>query len=95
VKDFLDALSVEDRAEVAAAMADVRIEGLRVARHIRGEIYEVRAEGPRTSVRVLFAQEGNKGRILLALDAFEKKTQKTPDRLIRLAAKRLADWRGR
>ncbi|MGH2671351.1 MAG: type II toxin-antitoxin system RelE/ParE family toxin [Actinomycetota bacterium] len=88
-------MSVEDRAEVAAAMADVRIEGLRVARHIRGDLYEVRAEGPRASVRVLFAQEGNKGRILLALDAFEKKTQKTPDRLIRLAAKRLADWRGR
>ena len=95
VKHFLDGLSVEDRAEVAAAMADVRIEGLRVARHIRGEIYEVRAEGPRASVRVLFAQEGNKGRILLALDAFEKKSQKTPDRLIRLAEKRLADWRGR
>jgi len=57
-------------------MADVRAEGLRVARHLRGEIYEVRAEGARVSVRVLFAQEGEKGRVLLALEAFEKKTQK-------------------
>jgi phage-related protein len=32
---------------------------------------------------------------LLALEGFEKKTQKTPDRLIRLAEKRLADWRSR
>lgn len=95
MKRFLDGLPADDRAEVAAAMADVRTEGLRVARHLRGDIYEVRAEGPRASVRILFAQEGKKGRVLLALGGFEKKTQKTPDRLIRLAETRLADWRSR
>jgi phage-related protein len=94
VKEFLDGLSVEDRAEVAAAMADVRIEGLRVARHLRGDISEVRAEGQR-SVRILFAQEGKKGRVLLALEGFEKKSQKTPDHLIRLAERRLTGWRAR
>ena len=94
VKKFLDGLSIEDKAEVAAAMADVRIQGLRVARHLRRDIYEVRAEGQR-SIRILFAQEGKKGRVLLALEGFEKKTKKTPDRLIRLAEKRLAEWRGR
>ena len=95
MKGFLDGLSAEDRAEVAAAMADVRREGLRVSRHLRGEIYEVRAEGPNVSVRLLFAQEGEKGRVLLALEGFEKKTGKSPDRLIQLAEKRLADWRSR
>lgn len=95
MKRFLDGLSAVDRAEVAAAMADVRKEGLRVARHLRGEIYEVRADGSRVSVRILFAQEGEKGRVLLALEGFEKKTQKTPDRLVRLAETRLADWRSR
>ncbi|MBA3728438.1 MAG: type II toxin-antitoxin system RelE/ParE family toxin [Actinobacteria bacterium] len=95
MKGFLDTLSPEDRAEVAAAMADVRADGLRVARHLRGEVYEVRADGPGASVRILFAEEGKKGRVLLALEGFEKKTQKTPDRLIRLAEKRLADWRSR
>lgn len=45
VKDFIDSLSDEDAAEVAATMADVRRQGLSVARHLRGEIYEVRAEG--------------------------------------------------
>jgi phage-related protein len=88
-------LAAEDRAEVVAAMADVRMEGLRVARHVRGDIYEVRAHGPHVSVRLLFAQEGEKGRVLLALEGFEKKTQKTPDRLIRLAEKRLTAWRSR
>jgi phage-related protein len=76
-------------------MADVRLEGLRLARHVRGDIYEVRAEGPRVSVRILFSQEGKKGRVLLALEGFEKRTQKTPDRLLRLAERRLADWRSR
>jgi phage-related protein len=95
VKEFLDGLAAEDRAEVVAAMADVRMEGLRVARHVRGDIHEVRAQGPHASMRLLFAQEGEKGRILLALEGFEKKTQKTPDRLIRLAEKRLAGWRSR
>jgi phage-related protein len=95
VKRFLGSLSAGDRAEVAAAMADVRREGLRVAHHLRGEIYEVRADGARVSVRVLFAPEGEKGRVLLALEGFEKKTRKTPDRLVRLAEARLADWRSR
>jgi hypothetical protein len=35
--------------------------------------------------RVLFAAEGQKSQILLAVEAFEKKTQRTPPRLIDLA----------
>jgi phage-related protein len=80
---------------VVAAMADVRTEGLRVARHLREEIYEVRADGPHVSVRILFAEEGRKGRVLLALGGFEKKAQKTPEHLIRLAQRRLVEWRSR
>ena len=94
MKKFLDTLPIEDRAEVVAAMTDVKVGGLRVARHLRGDIYEVRAEGQR-SIRILFAQEGKKGRVLLALEGFEKNSQKTPEHLIRLAEKRLADWRAR
>jgi phage-related protein len=54
----------------------------------------VRAEGDRQSFRVLFAQEG-RGRVLLALEALSKKTQRTPPEAIRLAERRLADWRAR
>lgn len=95
VKGFIDGLSDEDAAEVAAAMADVREAGLSVARHLRGDIYEVRAEGHHVALRILFAQEGKKGRILLALEGFAKTTRKTPPRLIELAERRLADWRAR
>jgi len=43
VKEFIAELSDTDAAAVAAAMKDVEESGLSVARHLRGEIYEVRA----------------------------------------------------
>lgn len=95
VKEFLDKLSDEDAAEVIAAMAEVRDEGLQVARHLHREIYEVRADGRNATFRILFAPEGKKGRVLLALEGFSKKTRKTPRRLIELAERRLAEWRAR
>ena len=95
IKAFIDGLSDVDAAAVVAAMKDVRETGLVAARHLRGEIYEVRADGDRQTFRILFAPEGQRGQILLALDGFSKKTQKTPPEKIRLAEKRLADWRRR
>lgn len=76
-------------------MAEVATEGVKVARHLRGDIYEVRADGGRHTYRLLFAVEGRKGQVLLALEAFSKKTQKTPPGKIDLAAQRLAEWRDR
>jgi phage-related protein len=95
VKEFIDELNDVDAAAVVAAMKDVAREGLSTARHVRGEIYEVRAAGDRSSYRVLFALEGRRGAVLLALEAFRKSTQRTPPRLIDLAERRLADWRRR
>ncbi len=45
VKEALDGLSDPDLASVAAAMREVREQGLRAARHLDGDIYEVRADG--------------------------------------------------
>jgi phage-related protein len=95
VREFLVDLSDDDAASVLAAMAAVRAHGLRAARHLKGEIYEVRADGDRQAFRVLFANEGKSGQILLSLDGFSKKTQKTPPEKVRLAERRLADWRRR
>jgi phage-related protein len=92
VKDFLAGLSDVDAASVAAAMKEVQLGGLRMARHLRNDIYEVRADGERATYRVLFAPEG-KGRVLLALEALSKKTQKTPKQVIDLAENRLSRWR--
>ncbi|HST15539.1 MAG TPA: type II toxin-antitoxin system RelE/ParE family toxin [Gaiellaceae bacterium] len=95
VKEFIDELSDADAATVVAAMQDVRNEGLAAARHLRGEIYEVRADGDRQTFRILFAPEGRRSQVLLALEGFSKKTQKTPPEKITLAERRLADWRRR
>jgi phage-related protein len=95
VKEFIGSLSDEEAAEVVAAMKEVRDEGLPAARKLRGDIWEVRADGNRVIHRVLFSTEGRRGVVLLALAGFTKKTPKTPPDLITLAEQRLADWRAR
>ena len=96
-RDFLVSKKVRaaDRDEILAAMKDVQKNGLVAARHLRGDVYEVRASGTHAIYRVLFAAEGARGQVLLALSAFGKKTQKTPPAEITLAERRLADWRRR
>jgi hypothetical protein len=56
VREFLteDRVPVEDRDEILAAMKDVQVNGLGVARHLKGDLYEVRADGRRATYRVLF-----------------------------------------
>ena len=76
-------------------MREVSVEGVAGARHLRGDIYEVRAVGDGAVYRILFATEGRRDQILLALEAFAKKTQKTPPRTIQLAERRLSVWRSR
>jgi phage-related protein len=96
VREFLAALSPEDAEAVATEMRVIAAKGLLFVRHLRGEIYEVRADGGETqSYRILFAPEGSHHHILLALEAFSKKTQKTPPDKITLAERRLRDWRAR
>lgn len=91
VKDFIDGLTDEEAAAVVAAMKEVSEHGIKSARHLRGEIYEVKADADRQSFRILFAKETNF--ILLSLSDFSKKTQKTPTREIDLAENRLNKWR--
>jgi phage-related protein len=95
VKEFLDGLSDEDAADVIAAMKVVAREGVRTAKHVESELYEVKAEGNRQTFRILFAQEGEHDQVLLALEAFSKKQERLPRETIELAKRRLNDWRAR
>lgn len=95
MEKFIDGLSDSDAASVLAGMVEVRDRGLRAARHLDGEVWEVRVDGDRVIYRILFAEEGSRGQVLLALEGFSKKTQKTPPSVIKLAKRRLADWRRR
>jgi phage-related protein len=94
VGEFLQRLADKDAAALATAMEEVRSQGLRGARHLQGQVYEVRADGSRVIYRLLFAPQGEHGQILLTLAIF-KKTQKTPIGKIRLAQQRLREWERR
>jgi phage-related protein len=95
VKDFLDELTDDELAAIAAGMKDVADRGLCAAKHLRGDIYEVRADASTRSFRLLFSAEGRFSQVLLSLSAFAKKTQKTPLRELERAETRLRDWRDR
>lgn len=95
IKDFLMALPDEDRAAILEEMEYVRENGTSVARHVRKDIYEVRAFYNTKAYRILFACEGRFHHVLLALEGFQKKTQQTPRAHLKLAEQRLADWRRR
>jgi phage-related protein len=94
VRDFLKGLPAADYASVLSAMEEVSEFGMRYARKVRGEIYEVEADGDHgVAYRVLFAVDGHDGQMLLALYPFNKKTQKTPPGYIDTAEERLTRWR--
>jgi len=95
VGDFLTGLVEVDALQVHAAMLRVRRDGLAAARALGSGLWEVRAWGVAGTFRVVFAAEGKRGTILLALVAFAKKTDTTPADEIRLARSRLREWRAR
>jgi phage-related protein len=95
IRDFLLALPDEDMAAIYEEMEYVREHGRSAARHLRGDIYEVRASYNRKAYRILFACEGRFNQVLLSLEGFQKKTRQTSESNIRLAEQRLADWRRR
>jgi len=97
VKDFLMGLPDGQRASILDAMALVREKGQREggARKLRGRIWEVRVDQGEVIHRITFASVTGRRRILLSLDGFEKKTQKTPSAKIDVAIKRLRDWEDR
>lgn len=95
VKEFIAKLTDEEAATIAAGMRDVRDRGTAAARHLRGDIYEVRADATTRSFRLLFSCEGRYSQVLLSLSIYEKRTQRAPTQEIELAEKRLKDWRAR
>jgi phage-related protein len=99
VRDFLYSakLSDNDAAAIAVAMREVRALGREHpdVYHLRDDIWQVEIDGERVIFRLLFAEEGRFGQVLLALEVINKKWQKAREQNIRLAEKRLSDWRQR
>ena len=99
VREFLDdqRISDDDAAKIVAAMQEVHREGRAHpdVNHLQGDIWQIEIDGRRVIYRVLFAEEGRSGHILLALDVITKKWQKARRDDIALAEERLADRRRR
>jgi len=95
VERFIADQADPDAAAIVVAMGRVQQRGIQAARHLRDEIFEVRVAGDKKQFRILFATEGDYNQVLLALESFSKKTQKTPPDKIALAEERLAEWRRR
>ena len=95
VDAYLDGLTDNDAARVFARMKKIRDEGTSSARHLLEDIWEARVDGHAVTHRILFTEEGRKGRVLLALVGFAKKTRSTPDSILELARWRRDDWRSR
>jgi phage-related protein len=93
VKKFLMKLTSAERAVIVVAMKEVTRDGLIAAKHLAGDIYEVKADTNDKFFRILFAAEGGHNQVLLSLEAFAKKTGKTPKAKLDLAKDRLKDWR--
>jgi len=86
-----------DAAAVAAAMTEVRKAGRGHpdVNQLQGDIWQIEIDGKRVIYRLLFAEEGRGGEVLLALEMVNKKWQAARSRHIELAKRRLADWRER
>lgn len=99
VRDFLydPKLSDVDAAAIAAAMKEVRVLGRahHDVNHLKGDMWQIEIDGQRVIYRLLFAEEGRSGQVLLALEIVNKKWQKAREQHIRLAEERLSDWRAR
>jgi phage-related protein len=97
VADYIDALSKVEAARVVADLAVLQETGAALGmphvRHLVGtDLWELRVRG-QIQHRLLYVAV--RGRRILLLHAFTKKTQQTPRREIETAERRLADHRER
>ncbi len=94
VAEFLDVLPVEPRAKVLRLMELLARYGVLLkephTKQIRGKIRELRVTDSIGAVRVLYF--GHTGKRLILLHGFVKKSDKTPQKEIDIAERRMRDF---
>lgn len=94
VADFLESLPYEARAKVFRTIDLLGRYGVLLkepyTKQIRGKIRELRIRDNKGAIRVLYFTYT--GRRFIFLHGFIKKTDKTPEREIEMAEKRMADF---
>lgn len=93
VRDFLRALPKAARMEAGAALTDLEEQGSQLRRpgadYLRDGIYELRFRSERVEYRILYFFDRSE---IVLMNAFVKKTRKTPATEIERAIKRRAQW---
>jgi phage-related protein len=94
VKEFLNSLSLPAKAKMMRQIELLTERGVLLkepyTRHIKGKLRELRIKDSHGAVRVLYFTYT--GRRFILLHGFIKKTEKTPDREIKIAEKRMGDY---
>lgn len=93
VEEWLDSLSIDARVEVLRVIGLLKELGIELempyVKPIQNKLYELRAKDKDGIYRVLYFAASGKRFVLL--HGFVKKTQKTPQKEIDLALKRMKD----
>ncbi len=96
VDDEIAALPPKIQAKLLWIVEQIEARGLPALRpphvdHLVGGLYELRAKAGEGTGRALFVIRGHR---VVVVHAFQKKSQKTPNRAIRLAQQRAKDMGG-
>ena len=94
VRDWLKSLNKDDRKTIGEDVKTVQFGwpiGMPVVRKIDRDLWEVRSRLENRIARVLFTVEDD---VMVLLHGFIKKTQKTPQKDLEVAKRRLAQLRG-
>lgn len=93
-KDFMDSLPANTQAKILRIIRMLRDYGALLkepyTRQVRGKIRELRIKDAQGNIRILYFTYT--GRRFILLHGFIKKTDKTPERDIELAEKRMDDF---
>jgi len=94
VKEFLDSLSLSAKTKMMRLIEFLTEKGILLkepyTKQIKGKIRELRVKDKQGAVRILYFTYT--GRRFILLHGFIKKTDKTPEREIKIAEKRMIDY---
>lgn len=93
VRDFIDTMPAKTRAKTFRTLELIEEYGPGVGephvKYLDDDLWEVRIRASEGTYRILFTEKT--GRILLLLHGFQKKSFKTPTRMIETARKRMRE----
>lgn len=93
VKEFIEDLEVKDKAKILACLKSIEELGYDTPRvqfrQIAGRLWEIKIRSVETGYRIFYV--GIKPKTMILLHAFQKQSQKTPQKEIEIAKQRLLE----